>query len=71
VRAVNKVLVPEMDAGRRLLSAFSRHPSVFHGILATPRGWRAFVKLCRSEITFHEAAGRLPIRVALRALSRF
>jgi flavin-dependent dehydrogenase len=68
--AVGRELLPEMSAGRRLLSAFSRHPGTFHAVLATPRGWRAFVKLCRSEMTFHAAAGRLPVRAAMGVLSR-
>jgi geranylgeranyl reductase family protein len=68
--ALGRDLLPEMRAGRRLLSAFARHPGAFHAILATPRGWRAFVRLCRSEITFDAAAGRRPVRAALGLLSR-
>jgi geranylgeranyl reductase family protein len=70
VARVNEVLVPEMDAGRRLLAAFSRHPGAFHAVVATPPGWHTFARLCRSELTFAAAAGRLPVRAAVRVLSR-
>jgi geranylgeranyl reductase family protein len=67
---VGTELGPEMDAGRRVLAAFSRHPVAFHALLRTSRGWRAFVKLCRSELTVDRAARPLPVRAAVRVLSR-
>jgi geranylgeranyl reductase family protein len=52
VSSVNEDLIPEMEAGRRLFSAFSRHPGVFHLGLASPKGWHAFVAFCRGEKSF-------------------
>ncbi|GAA5198935.1 geranylgeranyl reductase family protein [Rugosimonospora acidiphila] len=62
---VNRVLIPEMRAGRRLLSAFIRHPGLFHRALATPPGWRVFMRLCRSEVSFAGAADRPAVRALL------
>jgi geranylgeranyl reductase family protein len=70
LRDVDRVLIPEMRAGRRLLSAFIRHPGMFHRALATPPGWRAFIKLCRSEVSFAGAIERPGVRTALAALGR-
>jgi geranylgeranyl reductase family protein len=67
---IDRVLIPEMRAGRHLLSAFIRHPGLFHRALATPPGWRAFVKLCRSEVSFAGAASRPGVRAALAVLGR-
>ena len=50
--AVGQALVPEMEAGRRLLTAFTRHPGAFHTGLASPKGWHAFARFCRSELPF-------------------
>ena len=69
--AIGQALVPEMDAGRRLLTAFSRHPGAFHAGLSTPKGWDAFARFCRSELTFAALAGRRPVSAALSLMSRF
>jgi geranylgeranyl reductase family protein len=68
VSAVRETLVPEMIAGRRILTAFSRHPGVFHAAFATPFGWRAFMKFCRSELVFSSMMDRFPVRAALSVL---
>jgi geranylgeranyl reductase family protein len=68
--AVNATLVPEMRAGRVLLSAFSRHPGTFHSALATPKGWRIFARMCRSEISFADLVNRPSARLALSMLNR-
>jgi geranylgeranyl reductase family protein len=68
--ALDGDLLQEMAAGRRLMSAFTRRPSAFHAAVATPPGWRAFVKLCRSEITFAQAADQFPVRQILALLNR-
>jgi geranylgeranyl reductase family protein len=68
--AVGRVLVPEMRAGRVLLSAFTRHTGTFHAGLATPKGWRAFVKMCRSEMSLSELVGRPSARISLAMLNR-
>ena len=69
--AVGQALVPEMDAGRRLLTAFSRHPGAFHTGLASPKGWHAFARFCRSELPFADLVERRPVRAALSLMSRF
>jgi hypothetical protein len=68
--AVNATLVPEMRAGRMLLSAFTRHAGSFHAGLATPKGWHVFVKMCRSEISFSDLVGRPSARLTLAMLNR-
>ncbi len=68
--AINAVLVPDMRAGRILLSAFARHPGTFHKGLSTAKGWGAFVKLCRSERSFAELVNRPAARLALSLISR-
>jgi geranylgeranyl reductase family protein len=69
--AVGQALVPEMDAGRRLLTAFSRHPGAFHTGLASPKGWHAFARFCRSELPFAALVERRPVAVGLSLMSRF
>jgi geranylgeranyl reductase family protein len=63
-------LLPEMRAGHRLLAAFARHPGAFHAALATPPGWRAFTRFCRSGTTFAATVERRPVRWAVRTLAR-
>jgi flavin-dependent dehydrogenase len=70
VAAVGRVLVPEMRAGRVLLSAFTRHTGTFQAGLATPKGWRVFVKMCRSEISLSDLVARPSARVSLAMLNR-
>jgi len=71
VAAVGATLVPDMHAGRTLLSAFTRHTGTFHRGLSTPKGWSAFVKMCRSEISLSEMVARPSARVSLALLNRF
>jgi geranylgeranyl reductase family protein len=71
VAAVNAALVPDMRAGRTLLTAFTRHAGTFHRALATSKGWRAFVKMCRSEMTMSELVSRPSARLAVAVLNRF
>jgi geranylgeranyl reductase family protein len=71
VTAVGATLVPDMRAGRTLLAAFTRHTGTFHRGLSTPKGWGAFVKMCRSEISLSEMVARPSARVALALLNRF
>jgi geranylgeranyl reductase family protein len=68
--AINATLVPEMRAGRVLLSAFTRHAGSFHAALATPKGWRVFAKMCRSEISFSDLVSRPSARLALAMMNR-
>jgi geranylgeranyl reductase family protein len=69
--AVNTILVPDMHAGRVLLSAFTRHTSTVHKGLSTAKGWYAFVKMCRSEMTLAEIITRPSARLSLSLLNRF
>jgi geranylgeranyl reductase family protein len=68
--AINAVLVPDMRAGRVLMSAFSRHPGTFHRGMSTAKGWGTFVKFCRSERTFAELVNYPAARLALSLISR-
>jgi geranylgeranyl reductase family protein len=68
--ALQRDLLPEMAAGRRLMAGFRRHPSAFHTAIRTAPGWRAFIKLCRSEMTFEQAANQFPVRQILSVLTR-
>jgi flavin-dependent dehydrogenase len=68
--AINATLVPEMRAGRVLFSAFTRHPGTFHGALNTPKGWRVFARMCRSELSFSDLVSRPSARLALAMMNR-
>jgi geranylgeranyl reductase family protein len=70
VASVHRDLIPDMDAGRRILAAFSRHPAAFHAVLATPRGWRAFVGFCTSELSLAAILDRRSVWAALSFLAR-
>jgi hypothetical protein len=59
-----------MEAGRRILAAFARHPGAFHAGLATPKGWRTFARFCRSEATWRSLIRHRPTRIALALLGR-
>jgi flavin-dependent dehydrogenase len=68
VSSLHRELIPDMQAGRLLLAAFARHPGTFHAGLATPKGWRAFVRLCRSETSFSSVVSRRSVRAVLSLL---
>lgn len=68
--ALGQDLLPEMEAGRRILAAFARHPGAFHAGLATPKGWRTFARFCRSEATWRSLISRRQARIALAMLGR-
>ncbi|WP_431936867.1 geranylgeranyl reductase family protein [Micromonospora sp. RP3T] len=69
-REVSRLLTPEMRAGHRLLDAFERRPDVFHAMLATPLGWRMFVRFCQGRTGFAEALDRRPVRAGLALIDR-
>lgn len=71
VAAVDATLARDMHAGRTLLTAFTRHAGTFHRGLNTPKGWSAFVKMCRSEISLAELVARPSARMSLAVLNRF
>lgn len=68
--AIGQRLVPEMDAGRRILAAFSRHPAAMHAGLATPPGWRVFTKFCRGELAWPSLTDRPLLGMAISAMGR-
>ena len=70
VAAVGATMVPDMRAGRMLLSAFTRHIGVLHRALSTAPGWRAFTQICRSEVSMSELVARRAVRVPLTLLNR-
>jgi flavin-dependent dehydrogenase len=70
VAAVNAVLVPDMRAGRLLLTAFVRHPGAFHRGLSTGKGWGVFKRFCRSEQTFSELVRHPAARLTMSLIGR-
>jgi flavin-dependent dehydrogenase len=68
VAAVDRELVPEMRAGRRLLALFNRYPWAFHGALATRPGFRMFSGFCQGRRSFDEILGQRRIRAILAML---
>ncbi|MEU8301902.1 geranylgeranyl reductase family protein [Micromonospora sp. NPDC048909] len=69
-RAVAARLLPSMRAGYRLLDLFERRPELFHALVATPPGWRMFVRFCQGSVSFDETLSRAPVRAALTLLTR-
>lgn len=67
-KQVERELVPEMIAGRRLLGVFSRRPALVHAAMATPLGWRAFESFCRGELSMARVLQRRGIHAAVRLL---
>jgi geranylgeranyl reductase family protein len=68
--AIEQGLGAEMRASRVLLTAFTRHTGTFHRGLGTPKGWRAFGKICRSEVPYQELIAKPAARLALATLNR-
>lgn len=62
---VERRLVPEMRAGHRLLAVFERRPDAFHALLASPPGWRLFVRFCLGQASLAEALTRPAVRAGL------
>jgi geranylgeranyl reductase family protein len=70
-RQIRHTLGAEMAAGEALYGAFKRHPALLHLAMATPPGWRAFAKTCRSEYSFERALRHPSARAGVRVLQRF
>ena len=70
VGAIGATLVPDMHAGKAALSAFTRHTGTFHRGLSTGKGWRAFTKMCRSELSPAELVAKPAARISLALLNR-
>ncbi|MEV0005181.1 geranylgeranyl reductase family protein [Micromonospora sp. NPDC050980] len=69
-REVGRRLLPEMRAGHRLLEVFERRPDVFHAMLASPPGWRMFVRFCHGRVSFADVLDRRPVRAGLSLVDR-
>ncbi|MER7442946.1 geranylgeranyl reductase family protein [Micromonospora avicenniae] len=69
-RAVGEQLVPSMRAGYRLLDLFARRPEIFHALVATPPGWRMFVRFCQGQASFDKTLARPEVRAVLAVLDR-
>jgi flavin-dependent dehydrogenase len=67
-RRIAEELLPEMAAGRRLLRVFAKHPTLVHGAMATPLGWRAFDSFCRGELSMANVLKRPAIHAAVSLL---
>lgn len=65
VAAVREHLLPEMQAGRRLLRVFAKHPHLMHTAFATPLGWRAFESFCRGDLSMAHVVRRPAVRTAI------
>jgi flavin-dependent dehydrogenase len=63
-------LAPSMNAGRRLLRVFERHPAYCHAALRTPPGWRVFRRFCRGEADLASIVERRPVRAALALMTQ-
>jgi geranylgeranyl reductase family protein len=66
--ALGRRLLPEMRAGRQLLTAYTRHPWAFHGALATWPGFRLFTAFCQGRRSFDEIVDQRAIRAILALL---
>ncbi len=67
-RSVQLVLQPDIDAGRRLLTGFTRFPGTLHLALASPAGWREFRALLGGRTSLATLSNRLPVRFAAALL---
>jgi hypothetical protein len=54
-----------MRAGAAILRAFSLRPGPFHAALATPAGWRVFVRICRGDTDLARILRHRSARTAL------
>jgi geranylgeranyl reductase family protein len=70
VESIHQQLSPEMEAGRRVLAAFTRHPGVVHAGLATSTGWRVFSKFCRGELALPALTDRPLLGMAISMMGR-
>jgi geranylgeranyl reductase family protein len=67
---VHRTLAREMDAGRRILALFTRHPGIVHAGVASGPGWRVFTRFCLGELAFPALVERPVLGPAISALGR-
>jgi geranylgeranyl reductase family protein len=66
---VRSMLEPEMDTGRMLMRAFTRHPRAVHMAMITwPKAWDIFVRTISGETGFADITKRRVVRMLLKAL---
>lgn len=70
-REVRGGLGVEMVAGERALTAFERHPRIFHTVLRTRLGWQAFVRIIRGDTNLAHLCRHRVVRAGLAALNRW
>ncbi len=68
--SLNEELIPEMQAGRRILAAFIRHPGLFHLGVASGKGWRMFGEFCRGETSWARVMDHQSARLAISILTK-
>lgn len=68
--SITAELLPEIQAGRRVFTAFTRHPGLFHLGLASPAGWRIFVGFCRGDTSWAPVMNHRSARWASSLLAR-
>lgn len=62
-------ITAEMAAGSRALAAFSKHPEVFHGLIAgTPIGWKYFQRITTGDTNIARAWRHPSVRLGLKIL---
>ena len=67
---MTQTLVPTMRAGREILRAFTARPRLFHRVVSTRPGWRAFEGFCRGTQTPDDWLRRRAVRAGLALLIR-
>jgi len=65
---VEATLGREVAAGSAYLAAFSRHPALFHRLIATPPGWAVFRRVVAGRTTLALVSRRPWLRAGLRLL---
>ena len=65
---VEATLGREVAAGSAYLAAFSRHPALFHRLIATPPGWAVFRRVVAGRTTLALVSRRPWVRAGLRLL---
>ncbi|MCK9920755.1 geranylgeranyl reductase family protein [Frankia sp. AgPm24] len=66
---VERILGPEMDAGREVLAAFARRPAVMHALLSSPGTFGLFTRLIEGRTTVARQLRRPGVRAVVAALA--
>lgn len=68
--SLHQELIPEMQAGRRVFAAFTRHPGFFHLGLASGKGWHIFAEFCQGETSWASVMNHRSARWASSILAK-